>query len=157
MKRLPRSRTQRGLTLIEILVWVGILAAVGVFAATQFADIRATQRTEQAFQEITRLVGAAASYRAAPANAGSYENISVTRLVDRGYIGSGYSDGANENAFGLTVSVASANSHGDATVTYATGNADQTECLQLVDRFTDMTGVKGDPSCTTGTLTLTLE
>ena len=146
---------QPGISLVEILVWLAVLAFVGVFAATQFTNIMGGSRLEFAFQEIQKVKAAAENYRMTPAQGGLYTNLSVTRLAARGYNVEPFNTGTNENVYGLNVTLAAANSNTDATLTYQTPAAE--DCNQLIDRFTNTTGVKGLPSCTTGTLTLSLE
>lgn len=134
----------RGVTLPEMGLYVGLLAIVGLFVVGQWGNIQSGVRTEQAYAEIVRVKTAAEAYRSAPAQGGSYANISVEQLADSGYNVEPFTDGADENVYGLDVEVAST-SDVDATITYQFDV--QADCEQLVDRLTDAVGVKGTPAC----------
>lgn len=148
---------ETGLTLVELAIYVAVLAGVAIFAATQFGAITSATQVERAYSEVARVKAAAEAYRAAPAHVGLFAGISIQQLSDDGYNVEPFTTGTAQNAYGLNVTVAGAGAPAgsDATITYVTGvNAD---CLQLVDRFTNTAGVRGVPTCAAGTLTLTVE
>lgn len=144
----------RGVTLPEMGLYVGLLAIVGLFVVGQWGNIQSGVRAEQAYAEIVRVKTAAEAYRSAPAQAGSYAGIGVEELADSGYNVEPFTDGSDENVYGLDVAVAST-SDVDATITYQFDV--EADCEQLVDRLTDAVGVKGTPACSgTGPYVLTV-
>lgn len=152
-KLVPRKCA--GITLMELLVYAAILAvvAMGILAST--SNVFSGQRVEEATREIERVKLAAEAFRRAPAQAGLYTGITVTILANRGYNVEPFTTGTNQNAYGLTTTIAPAASNTDATLTYAFDNAE--DCAQMIDRYTGVTGVKTTPTCTTNTLSITLE
>ncbi len=138
-----RSRNL-GVTLPEMGLYVGLLAIVGLFVVGQWGNIQSGVRTEQAYAEVVRVKTAAEAYRSAPAQAGSYADISVEELADNGYNIEPFTDGDGENVYGLDVEVAS-KADVDATITYEFDV--EADCEQLVDRLTNGVGVKGTPAC----------
>ncbi|MDE0190151.1 MAG: type II secretion system protein [Gammaproteobacteria bacterium] len=141
---MARFDRNRGVTLPEMGLYVGLLAIVGLFVVGQWGNIQSGVRAEQAYAEIVRVKTAAEAYRSAPAQAGSYAGISVEVLADNGYNVEPFTDGADENVYGLDVAVASS-SDVDASITYQFDV--EADCEQLVDRLTDAVGVKGTPAC----------
>ena len=141
---MARFDRNRGVTLPEMGLYVGLLAIVGLFVVGQWGNIQSGVRAEQAYAEIVRVKTAAEAYRSAPAQGGSYANISVEELADNGYNVEPFTDGADENVYGLDVTVVSA-SDVDATITYQFDV--EADCEQLVDRLTDAVGVKTTPAC----------
>jgi len=145
----------RGFSLVELLVVLGIVALAAVFVANLAGTAESAQKVDRAFTELRIVKNAAQSYRTSPAQRGQFTNISITQLATRGYNVEPFTTGTNENAYGLTITVAPAAAGADGTITYATDNA--ADCNQLIDRWTNITGIKGTPVCATNTLTLTLE
>ena len=144
----------RGVTLPEMGLYVGLLAIVGLFVVGQWGNIQSGVRAEQAYAEIVRVKTAAEAYRSAPAQAGSYAGIGVKELADSGYNIEPFTDGSDENVYGLDVAVASTGDV-DATITYQFDV--EADCEQLVDRLTDAVGVKSTPACSgTGPYVLTV-
>ncbi|MCY3622927.1 MAG: hypothetical protein OXH68_14590 [Gammaproteobacteria bacterium] len=159
MKYRSKNR-QKGVTLPEMGLYVGVLAVLGVVVAANWGNVQAGIKIEQAFAEIVKVMGAAQAYRAAPANSGSYTGVTVTVLENNGYNVRPFTTGTNQNTYGLTVAVVAAGTPAgsDATLTYQVGIAE--DCEQLEARFQNTAGVKGTPACGTTTpitLTLTLE
>ena len=146
---------QTGISLLEILVWLVIVAALAAFVVDKFAGVRSGANLEFASAEIQQVKSAAETYRMTSAQRRRFTNISVTRLAERGYNVEPLVTGENENVYGLSVTVAPANNATDATLTYETPEPE--DCIQLVDRFTNESGVKGVPSCSGNVLTLTIE
>lgn len=144
-----------GYSIVELLIVLGVIAVAAIFIANIAGGAASGQRLERAFSEIQMVKAAAESYRSAPARAGLFTGITVTALSSRGYNVEPLTTGTNQNAFGLTIAVAPAAGGADATITYATDNA--ADCNQLIDRFTNIAGVKGTPACSGNTLTVTLE
>lgn len=139
-----RMHRDRGVTLPEMGLYVSLLAIVGLFVVGQWGNIQSGVRTEQAYAEIVRVKTAAEAYRSAPAQAGSYADISVEELADNGYNVEPFTDGEAENVYGLDVGIES-DGDVDATITYEFDV--EADCEQLVDRLTGAVGVKGTPSC----------
>ena len=82
MKELLRMRREEGLTLPEMLVWLGVFAVVGAFIAVQGSGILSGARLEQANQEVHSVVLAARTWRSLK---GNYTGITVKELEDNGY------------------------------------------------------------------------
>jgi len=138
------ARRNRGVTLPEMGLYVGLLAIVGLFVVGQWGNIQSGVRAEQAYAEIVRVKTAAEAYRSAPAQGGSYKDVSVEVLADSGYNVEPLTDGDDENVYGLDVGVVSKGDV-DATITYEFNV--EADCEQLVDRLTGAVGVKGTPAC----------
>lgn len=156
------KRRQRGVTLPEMGLYVGVLAILGVVVAANWGNVQAGIRVEQAYAEVIKVMAAAQAYRAAPANGGSYTGVTIDDLSDDGYNVKPFDDGVNENTYGLTIDIdpAGTPSGSDATLTYQIGISE--DCAQLVERLTDAPGVKTTPTCGTvstvaNSLTVTLE
>lgn len=155
-----KRQRQKGVTLPEMGLYVGVLAVLGVVVAANWGNVQAGIKTEQAFAEIIKVMAAAQAYRAAPANSGSYTGVTVTVLKNNGYNVKPFTTGTNQNTYGLTVAIVAAGTPAgsDATLTYQVGIAE--DCEQLEARFLNTAGVKGTPTCGATapiTLTLTLE
>ncbi len=154
MRERTRAR-QAGYSLMEMLVVFGVIAIAVAFVAVIGGTLGSGQKVQNAYSEIQLVMRAAESYRRAPSRNGLFTGLTVTALSTRGYNVEPFTSGTNENTYGLTVTAAPAAGGADATITYATG--EQADCLNLVDRFDTLPGVKVTPTCTTGTLTITLE
>ena len=154
-----RRNRQRGVTLPEMGLYVGVLAILGVVVAAGWGNVQAGIRVEQAYGEVIKVMAAAQAYRAAPANQGSLSGIGITALVTDGYNVRPFTDGTAENTYGLNIVIAASGTPAgsDALLTYQTGI--QADCLQLIERFTNAPGIKATPApaCATGTLTITIE
>ena len=151
------GKRETGLTLVELAIYIAVLAGVAIFAATQFGAITSAGQMERAYSEVARVKGAAEAYRAAPAQRGSFIGITVAALANGGYNVEPFTTGTNQNTYGLNVVVAPGGTPNgsDATITYTTGAA--ADCEQLIDRFTNTAGVRGAPTCAGAVLTLTVE
>ncbi len=82
MKELLRMRKEKGLTLPEMLVWLGVFAVVGSFVAVTGSGILSGTRLEQANQEVHSVILAAQSWRSLK---GNYTGINIKELEDNGY------------------------------------------------------------------------
>lgn len=151
-----RQRTD-GYSIVELLVVLGIVAAALIFVANMAGGAASGQQVEQAFSEQQMVKNAAHNWRRAPANAGSYTGITMSALSTNGYNVEPFTNGTNQNAYGMTVAIAAAGTPAgaDATITYTTDDA--ADCQQMIQRWTNIAGVKGTPTCAAGVLTLTLE
>ena len=149
-----RGARETGLTMVEMLVYVAVFAALGLMVATMSSGIFFATAREEAFAEVIAIKGASENYRSAPAQGGLYTSISISELVDNGYLAI-MTTGTNENAYGMDVTVAGASSNTDATITYDT--PDEESCNMFEQRMDDATGVKTVTCSTAGVLTLTIE
>ena len=138
------TKAERGVTLPEMGLYVGLLAIVGLFVVGQWGNIQSGVRTEHAYAEVVRVKTAAEAYRSAPAQGGSYADVSLEALAENGYNVEPFTDGDDENVYGLDTDVASKGDV-DATITYEFD--DEADCEQLVDRLTNAVGVKTTPAC----------
>ena len=155
MHRATPPQSQRGLSLIEILLWLGLLAGVAIFAAGQFSAISAGVDSERAYVEIQKVIAAGRAFRSSVRRGGSYAGVTVMVLSDQGYNVAPLTSGTGENAFGRNITFVPANSGADATLTYQTNNDEQ--CQQLIERFTNAPALTGTPTCATNTLTMTVD
>ena len=146
---------QKGFSLMELIIVLGVIAVAGAFIAVFAGGATSGERIRAGNSEIEGVVRAAQTYRRSPAQRGLFTNITIQRLSDRGYNVEPFTSGTNENAFGLTITIAPAAGGADATLTYATDST--ADCNQMIDRWTNIAGIKGTPTCATNTLTLTLE
>ena len=153
------SRRIKGFTLLELGIFVAVLAIVGAAIAVNWGGVQSGIRVERAYSEVERIKTAAATYRGTSAQRGLYTNLAVQRLSDRGYNVEPFTSGTSQNAYGLTVAIAPAVGATDATLTYQLDNDD--DCNQLIDRYTNVTGVKTTPTCPGAaslfTFTMTIE
>ena len=153
------ARKEGGFTLVELGIYLAVLAVVGAFVVSQWGNINSGLRVERAYAELERVKTAAEAYRVAAANGGLYTAITIEELSDNGYNVEPFTDGVNENTYGLTVTIAAAGTPAgtDATLTY--GLDSEEDCNQMIQRFDDsVTGIKVIPTCTAaGLLTITLE
>lgn len=146
---------QRGVSIIELLLWLSVFAGVAIFAATQFTNITAGAKIERAYAEVEKIKAAALAYRSSPIHKGLFTDITITVLATKGYNVRPLTTGNGQNVYGRDVTIVSASANKDATITYQTGSNDA--CQQLIERFTDAAGITGAPTCATTTLTLTVD
>ena len=92
MKEMLRMKREKGLTLPEMLVWLGVFAVVGAFVAVQGGGILSGTRLEQANQEVQSVILAAQTWRSLK---GNYTGISIKELEENGYNVSFSLDGVN--------------------------------------------------------------
>lgn len=158
----PGDHVERGATAGEILLYVGISAVILAFVGGIALTVTSGQRLNQAASELNMLIWAGEKYRSTNRAYGGtgVTNVTVQRLVDRAYGLSKkkYSDGTNENVYGLTMTIASASGGSNATITYQTDTEEA--CLQLGDQMANNTMLTVGSSPCTGsgpyTLTVTL-
>ncbi len=157
---IPVDDTEKGYSAGEILLYVGVVAVGLAFVGGIALTVTSGQRLNQANAEINQLISAGEKYRATNRAYGGtgVPNISVQRLVDRAYGLSKkkYSDGTNQNVYGLTMTIASASGGANATITYQTDTEES--CLQLADQMANntMLTVGGSPCSGSGPYTLTV-
>ena len=134
-----RRELQRGFSTLMIIIGVLIGSMLTAFTVTVLVPQVASVEADGVFQEINAI---SKSVRMVREYGGDYANLtSFSVLIDRGYIAdSHYTDGVNENRYGLTITVAPSNSNTDATVTY--GMSDAATCLNMVDRSGKVASVK---------------
>ena len=150
MKELLRMKREKGLTLPEMLVWLGVFAVVGSFIAVQGGGILSGTRLEQANQEVQSVILAAQTWRSLK---GNYTGISIKELEDNGYNVNFTVDGVNGvNLYDENVAIISATAQ-DAKITYVTTST--TDCEQLLDRVEILPNITGE-DCATVTLTFDL-
>ncbi len=94
---------QQGLTILELLTYVTVLAIAGVFIAAQADNIQSGTQVERAYAEIDKVKNAALAYR--DLNVGDFGSISMTNLSTDGYNIDPFSDGLLENTYGLDVTI----------------------------------------------------
>ena len=144
---------ERGMTLPELLVYIGVALTIGMLVAGVAGTIFSRTSQEEAFGELMTIKSAAQNYRSAPLQAGLYEDVSIAELAGKGYLGI-MATGTNESAYGMTVTIAAANSDTDALITYPTPT--DADCQMFIQRFYGTTAVKS-VTCAAATLSLTIE
>ncbi len=82
MKEWSGMRREEGLTLPEMLVWLGVFAVIGAFIAVQGSGILSGTRLEQANQEVHSVILAAQSWRSLK---GNYTGVTIKKLENNGY------------------------------------------------------------------------
>lgn len=138
---MKNTNKQRGLTLPELLIWLGVLAGVGSFIVVQGSGILTGTRVEQANQELNGIILAVQSYRNLN---GNYDGISIKELDDNGYnINMKISGNNGVNVFNELTSVTPSGGNRVATVAYPTKDDDT--CNQLLKRMEQLDSVT--PSC----------
>ena len=146
MKELLRMKREKGLTLPEMLVWLGVFAVVGAFVAVQGGGILSGTRLEQANQEVQSVILAAQTWRSLK---GNYTGISIKALEENGYNVSFTVNGVNGvNLYDENVAIISSSAQ-DAKITYVTTST--TDCNQLLDRVSLLPSITG-AACATGYL-----
>ncbi len=151
MKELLRMKREKGLTLPEMLVWLGVFAVVGAFVAVQGGGILSGTRLEQANQEVQSVILAAQTWRSLK---GNYTGISIEELENNGYNVSFTLDGVNGvNLYDENVAIASATAQ-DAEITYVTTAIK--DCNQLKDRIELLPNITGE-ACGAANFTLTFD
>ena len=151
MKELLRMKREKGLTLPEMMVWLGVFAVVGSFIAVMGAGILTGTRLEQANQEVQSVILASQTWRSLK---GNYTGISIKELKDNGYNVNFSLNGVNGvNLYDENVEIASSSAQ-DAKVTYVTTAT--TDCNQLLDRVKILPNITGE-ACAAATFTLTFD
>ena len=126
------ARKEAGFTLVELGIYLAVLAVVGAFVVTQWGNINSGLRVERAYAELERVKTAAEAYRSASANAGLYTNIDITALSTNGYNVEPFTTGTNQNTYGLTVTIApdGTPTGTDAELIYEFDNSE--DCNQMI-------------------------
>ena len=151
MKELLRMRREEGLTLPEMLVWLGVFAVVGAFIAVQGSGILSGARLEQANQEVHSVVLAVRTWRSLK---GNYTGITIKELEDNGYNVSFEPNGNNGvNLYDEEVKIVSSAAQ-DAKITY--GTTSTSDCEQLKDRVELMPNITG-AACDSTTFALAFD
>lgn len=146
---------QNGFTLVEMIITTGIIGIFAILVIPRASGIFTSNNLIVAQAEIESVIRAAQKYRSASVRAGLYTGITITTLSNGAYGVEPFTTGTNQNAFGETVSIVSANSNSDATLTYVTPSA--ADCQNLADNLSGRAGVKTVPACTASTLSFNLE
>ena len=146
----------RGLTLPELLVYLAVLATVGIFIANRAGNVLDGTRLEQAAQEIQTVMVAGQSYRAVEGNYGGLVVATgIETLKDNGYNVREYTDGQGENTYGKDITIAAKGTPpDDAEITYETDTA--SACEQLRDRVENHSGTS-NVVCTAAILKFELD
>ncbi len=152
MKEVLRKRREEGLTLPEMLVWLGVFAVVGTFIAVQGSGILSGTRLEQANQEVHSVILAAQSWRSLK---GSYTGINIKELEDNGYNINFQLNGNNGvNLYDENVIIASSAAQA-AQIRYVTTS--EKDCNQLKARVEILPNITGETCGSTGNVRLQFE
>ncbi len=140
---------EEGLTLPEMLVWLGVFAVVGAFIAVQGSGILSGTRLEQANQEVHSVILAAQSWRSLK---GNYTGINVKELENNGYNINFELNGNNGvNLYDENVVIRSTAAQ-DAEIRYVTTS--EKDCNQLKARIKILPNISGEVCDTTGNVRL---
>ena len=152
MKEVLRKRREEGLTLPEMLVWLGVFAVVGTFIAVQGSGILSGTRLEQANQEVHSVILAAQSWRSLK---GNYTGINIKELEDNGYNINFQLNGNNGvNLYDENVIIASSAAQA-AQIRYVTTS--EKDCNQLKARVEILPNITGETCSSTGNVRLQFE
>ena len=142
MKKRLRTTREEGLTLPEMLVWLGVFAVVGTFIAVQGSGILSGTRLEQANQEVQSVILAAQSWRSLK---GNYTGVNIKQLEENGYNINFELDGNNGvNLYDENV-VISSSAPQAAQIRYVTTS--EKDCNQLKARVELLPNITGE-TCT---------
>lgn len=130
-----------GFSLVEALAVLAVGAIVIAFAIPKIQEMFFNTNVEQAYSETVDLIIAGQKYRTIN---GDYDGITVTKLKDEGYGLQKYSDGTEENAYGLDITIAEKNSDADAEITYEFDSEEG--CEQIEARVSNIKAVKTSPT-----------
>ncbi len=145
MKEIMRMRREEGLTLPEMLVWLGVFGVVGTFIAVQGSGILSGTRLEQANQEVHSVILAAQSWRSLK---GNYTGINIKELEENGYnINFELSGNNGVNLYDENVVIASSAAQ-VAQIRYVTTS--EKDCNQLKDRIEVLPNISGEVCNATG-------
>lgn len=146
---------QRGFTLVEMIITTGIIGIFAILVIPRASGVFSSNNLVVAQAEIETVIRAAQKYRSAPIRAGLYTGITITTLSTGAYGIEPFTTGTNQNAYGETITIVSANSNSDAALTYVTTSAGQ--CRNLADNLANRAGIKTVPACTAATLSFNIE
>lgn len=133
-----RRGRQEGFTLIEMLATAAIIAVFAVLVIPRVTGIMASNNRTVAQGEIEAFIAAAQRWRSAK---GDYDDLAdIDALTADGYGVRPFTDGVNENVYGLTVALAG-DGGDDATLSYTFPN--RAACAPVMDGLTD---ADGDPA-----------
>jgi prepilin-type N-terminal cleavage/methylation domain-containing protein len=148
------NNRQGGFTLVELLVVMAIIAVISGALITLSENASSSQKQNTELANINMLKSAAMQFRRFRAQNGSAANlVSVTTLSSRNYNIAPLTTGTNQNAYGLTITIAGASSGPNFTITSDVGTA--TECAYFVEALAGGNDVATAPSCTGGTVSIT--
>lgn len=148
------NNRQQGLTLVELLVVLAIIAVISAVALTSLENATSSQKQNTELANINMLKSAAMQFRRFRAQNGSAANlVSVTTLSSKNLNIAPLTTGTNQNAYGLTITIAGASSGPNFTITSDVGTA--TECAYFVEALAGGNDVATAPSCTGGTVSIT--
>lgn len=149
MKEWSGMRREEGLTLPEMLVWLGVFAVVGSFIAVQGSGILSGTRLEQANQEVHSVILAAQSWRSLK---GNYTGINIKELENNGYNINFELNGNNGvNLYDENVVIVSSSAQ-VAEVRYITTS--QKDCNQLKARIELLPNITSEVCDSTGSARL---
>jgi len=150
------NNRQGGFTLVELLVVLAIIAVIAAAALTSSENASSSQKQNAEIGLINMLKAEANKFRKHRAQNGSTANLTnVNTLSSNGYNVSPLTDGVGQNAYDNTITVASANSGSDFTITSDIGTA--TECAYFVQALAGGDDVATAPSCTGGVVSITYD
>ncbi len=145
MKERSEMRREEGLTLPEMLVWLGVFAVVGTFIAVQGSGILSGTRLEQANQEVHSVILAAQSWRSLK---GNYTGVNIKQLEDNGYnINFELNGNKGVNLYDEDVQIVSRSAQA-AEVRYVTTS--EKDCNQLKARVELLPNITGEVCDSTG-------
>lgn len=148
------NNRQGGFTLVELLVVLAIIAVIAAAVLTSSENASSSQKKNTELANINMLKSAAMQFRRFRAQNGSAANlVSVSTLSSKNLNIAPLTTGTNQNAYGLTITIAGASSGPNFTITSDVGTA--TECAYFVEALAGGNDVATAPSCTGGTVSIT--
>lgn len=159
---LRRKNTQRGISLIELMLSLAIIAIILVIATRYFARANLSQQINNATDQVMGIRAATNSYLSDQAATGKAPALSIKDLISAGYLPKGYAgtdqNGAGANPWNGNLSVALGNARN---FTITATSIPSAACTALSDKVSanvnETLGDKVDSSqcASAGTLAVT--
>ncbi|MEO0367211.1 MAG: hypothetical protein AAF197_00340 [Pseudomonadota bacterium] len=123
-------KNNQGFTAIEYVAIVAAIAIATIAVVSASSGFFSSSKKNSAILEVSKIVNAAKLYRIAN---NDYTSITVQQLVSEGYDVEPFTDGDDENAYGLDVDLTSINANADVRLTYDTDS--NAACASLKARY----------------------
>lgn len=149
MKKLKLSN-QKGLTLIEVIIAIGIGAIATALATAAMASIIASNKPAELVQQMADIDAAAITCSAM--NGSSFKTCTLARVVELGLLNNKYGDGTGTNVYDGDFTLNPAPGNTNRYVSSANNIASDEDCSSLLDMYKNKAI---SVTCTGGVLTVT--
>lgn len=154
LKNIHIAKNQKGFTLGELLIVLGIAAAIGIAVLAKSGGVRANNDANEAVAEAQLLLDSGKLCRKTSPTK-TYNGCTISGMHAQGQKLSPFQTGTGENTYGKNATLTATNSNTDLQLVYQSGTAE--DCAQLIRRMGKYEGIKGTPSCSTADATITIE